>query len=105
MDELSDECATAKGVPLDFIHRAEAGEFNEDPKGYSLCLFEKAGFVSDGKLNVDEIKKMVPSVEKEEDRPRSLAAIEKCQDTKGKDFQDRIFQIHKCYFQTFNHNH
>lgn len=106
LDELSDECAKETHVPLDFIHQAEKGTVTEDKTCYSMCLFKKAGFINDdGELQLDIVKEQVPAVEKEEDRPSSIASIEKCKDLKGKDLCETCFLIHRCYFQNFQHKH
>lgn len=106
-DEIYDVCSKELGVPATFIHDAEKGLITVDEKCFSKCFFEKAGFLTENgdDVDVEKIMKEVPEVEPEEIKPTSRKAIEKCVKAEGKNFCDRLFQMHKCYFENLPHEH
>ncbi|THK32955.1 general odorant-binding protein 83a [Diachasma alloeum] len=99
--EVRRVCLEETGAKVEWIEKANKGEFTDDPKFkcYLKCTVAQFGAVSRKGVNFDALAKLAPPAYKE--KLEKIIAV--CKDTKGTipgDVCDQVYESSKCFQRT-----
>ncbi|XP_011299086.1 general odorant-binding protein 56d-like [Fopius arisanus] len=99
--EVRRVCLEETGAEVEWIEKANKGEFTDDQKFkcYLKCTVAQFGAVSRKGVNFDALAKLAPPAYK----TKLEQIVAACKDTKGTkpgDVCDQVYEVSKCFYRT-----